>query len=425
MSITSVAITLIFILFVGGALISPIIGVLGYLLIYFTLNPYNWYSQLFYQITSRPSFFAIFFLILGCIIHYRKLSWNFTTKEICFYLFALVAWWVTYFHGIDIDDNTLKFLYKITKVFVFIFIFLRVVNTWDRFNYVIWSMIVSAVFLGYQGHVSGSTATGRLEGVGGSDFIEANVLAAFLALNILILGYKLFNSNLWKSSLYAIGSAIMANTIVLTKSRSVFLGILFAGIYALFNIPPKQTKKFLVFSVLGLSLAVLLVDASFLERMGTITDENIDIGTDQLFQPEVITRIDFWKSSIEIFKDHPWGIGVANFADLVPQYDPRNIGMDPHNTYVKCYSEIGIIGILLFCYIIIQTFFELRKVRKVAHNYANSDQIILMTISLSAGIVSYLLGVMVTHSILYSEMIWILFALATCLKNIVVNNTAV
>jgi len=422
MSLTSIIVITLFCSFFIGSIFNPLMGILGYLSIYLIFNYYSWYCQPFLQFASRPSFIAMLFLVLGCLIHYRKLNWHFTRKEIAIYLFLGTAWIVTHFFGVLIDHQTLKFLYKITKVFVFIFLFIRIVNTWEQYNYVIWMLICAAVFLAYQGHVvAGSMSSGRLESVGGIDFAEANVFCAFLALGVILLGYKLLNARLWKKIFYVIGLAIMVDAIILTRSRAVFLGLFFATPFVVFSIPQKYKKQLFVYIGLAIVMFFFLVDISFTDRMRTIDDEVLQgSNSSHLFGPsEKVGRIRFWKSSIDIFKDHPMGIGVSNFANIVPFYDPRNIGMDPHNTYVKCYTEIGIIGIILFLYIILKSFSELRQIRKMIIGNQYEEQITLASIALTAVFITYLFGVMVTHSILYSEMIWILFALITCLRNVV------
>ncbi|MCK4829028.1 O-antigen ligase family protein, partial [bacterium] len=159
-------------------------------------------------------------------------------------------------------------------------------------------------------------------------------------------------------------------------------------------------------------------DVYFLERMDTIGDEakQLESITNEN-QVERLSRIDFWKASVQIFKDHPLGIGVRNFQNIVPYYDPRNPGRDAHNTYVLCYTEIGIIGIILFMVIIIEAFFQLRRIRRMIKGTPYEQEISLFAISLTTSLLIYLLGGMTSHSYLYNEITWMLFALPICLEN--------
>ncbi len=361
-------------------------------------------------------------LILGCIIHCRKLNWSFSKKEVAFYFFAATAWVVTNYFGVLIDDGTTKFLTKIIKMFVFLFFFFRVVYTSKSVNIVIWTIILCGLFLAYQGHVSGDINSGRLESIGGNDFSEANQLGAFLMASIVFIGFKMFQSSLWKKVPIVLSIAIMFNAFILTQSRAVFLGVFFGQFVPVFKIPKVYRKQFALYYLLAFVMFFMLASSSFIERMGTV-DDSVGgwVEKDSLFIQERPDRLDFWIASIAIFKDHPMGVGVNNFANIVPDYDPRNPGMDPHNTYVLCYSEIGTIGILLFLYIILKTVFEIKNIHKLSQMVPFENTIHLTAISLSVIYITYGLGSMMTHSILYTEILWILLSLSTCLETALKN----
>lgn len=426
MSLTSlVAISAICSLYVGS-LFNPLMGVLGYLVTYLLVSPYSWWCHPLYQLVSRPSFTAMAFLCLGCLLHFQNLNWRFSKKEIAFYLFALTAWVVTHYFGVLIDEGTIKFLTKMMKMFVFLFLFFRVVDDWKSLNTVVWGIIACGVFLGYQGHVSGNLSTGRIESLGGSDFSEANSLGSFLMCCVVLLGFKLFQAPLWKKAIMAFGIALMLNIFIMSQSRAVLIGIVCMVPIVFIKMPKQYAKQLWVFAVLALIMFSLLVNDSFLTRMETVGDTVGGVGkTDPLFEKESVDRLDFWIASVSIFKDHPMGIGVNNFANIVPEYDPRNPGMDPHNTYVLCYSEIGIVGFILFMYIIITSFWELRRVKKAANLTGEELKYRLLCISIIGVYIINFLGSMMTHSILYTEILWIYFALATCLETAIRNEIKV
>ena len=118
-----------------------------------------------------------------------------------------------------------------------------------------------------------------------------------------------------------------------------------------------------------------------------------------------------------MFIDHPLGVGVKNFEKLVPHYDFRNKGLDAHNTYILCYSEIGIFGIVLFIVIIIEALFQLKRVSRMVRGTPYEQEITIEALSLNTAMIVYLFGQMVTHSILYREFFWILLAMPICLEN--------
>jgi len=383
-------------------------------------NPDIWWGATLVHYLPRPSFVAMLFLTVGTFIHRDKLNWTFSRREIELYLFLGTVWFVSLFFGIGIEDNNWTYLIKITKLFIFIFFFIRVVDSLNHYKLVIWTFILGAALLAYhaQGLSSGYFADGRLEAIGGIDFSESNGFACFQAMAMTFLGVQLLRDPLWKKLIYVLGIALMLDTIILTQSRAIFLGIMMAVPYVLFQSPPKYRRQVYVSVILGGILFFMLADVKFLGRMDTIQFENPQEEIiSREYQGETIDRIDFWKASISMFMDHPFGVGVKNFEKMVPYYDPRNPGKDAHNTYVLCYSEIGILGITLFLIIIGETFLQLRRIRLAVKNTQHENDITLHTLVITTVLIIYLLGYMMTHSNLYTEMLWILLAMPICLEN--------
>lgn len=416
----SLTVLLIYTVFAGlfiGALFRPILGVLGYLAVYILYNPDIWWGATFQKYLPRPSFIAVIFLITGSLLHAKKLNWTFSRREIELYLFLGAIWLSSLVFGVGMEDNNWKSLEKMTKLFIFIFFFIRVVNSLDHYKKVVWTFVLGAVFLAYQGHTlsSGHFAGGRLDSLGGIDFQEANGFAAFLAAAVTFAGIQMLRVSWWKKAFYIAGIALMLNAIVMTQSRAVFLGILMAVPYVFFRSPAERRKQIYACMALGMVLFFMLADVKFLGRMETIKEaakSGVKYGTE-----ETLSRWDFWKASLPMFKDHPFGVGIKNFEKMVSYYDPRNEGWDAHNTYVLCYSEIGILGITLFIFIIAGAWRQLTRIRKMAIDTLQGKEIDFHVFSLGVVLIIYLLGYMTTHSMLYAEIIWILLSMPICLEN--------
>ena len=385
-------------------------------------NPDIWWGATLVHYLPRPSFVAMLFLTVGTFIHRDKLNWTFSRREIELYLFLGTVWFVSLFFGIGIEDNNWTYLIKITKLFIFIFFFIRVVDSLNHYKLVIWTFILGAALLAYhaQGLSSGYFADGRLEAIGGIDFSESNGFACFQAMAMTFLGVQLLRDPLWKKLIYVLGIALMLDTIILTQSRAVFLGIMIAMPYVLFRSLPRYRKQIYLSVILAVILFFMLADVKFLGRMDTIQQQLGDSQGEMLsgdFQEETIDRIDFWKASILMFMDHPFGVGIKNFEKMVPYYDPRNPGKDAHNTYVLCYSEIGILGIALFLIIIGESFLQIRRIRLAVKDTPHENDINLHVFAIATVLIIYLSGYMMTHSNLYTEMLWILLAMPICLEN--------
>ena len=418
MALTTLFIYVVFLCLFVGALWRPILGILGYLAIYLLYNPNIWWGAGIAQQLTRPSFFAMILLAITCFLHRQRLEWKISRREVEIYLFLGIAWLTSLVFGLDMHEGSWMYLEKLTKTFIFLFLFIRVVHSISYFKILVWAFVLGAVFLGYQAHVVGQFSGGRLDNIGGIDFREANQFASFLAFSMTLIGFQMLSMPLWKKAFCAVAIAAMLNAIIMTQSRAVFIGIALATPFILFRTPKQFRKQIYVSIGLGVLLFVVLADVKFLDRMRTIQ------GNTELMQydstqagKEAISRLDFWKASVRIFADHPLGIGVKNFEKIVAHYDPRNPGMDAHNTYVLCYSELGILGILLFLIVILEALFQLRRVRQMVIDTPHEHEITLFSISLTTVFLIYFLGTMVTHSILYSEMLWILLAMPICLEN--------
>lgn len=417
MSLTFLLVFSVFIASFLGSLWRPLFGIAGYLAVYMLYNQNLWWVAGISQWIPRPSFLSVLFLITGCVLHSKKLNWRITSRELEFYLFLAVAWLASLVFGIGMTEVSWIYLEKLTKTFIFIFFLIRVVHSIHDFKFVIWVLILGGIFLSYQGHVIGQFQGSRLDNIGGIDFSEANSFASFLMLCISMLGFFLLRYSIWKKAIGTIAIALMVNTVIMCQSRAVFLGIVLALPFLVLLPHKKYRKQVCIYALLGGALFFVLSDVNFFNRMGfigKIAENNNFIA----IQPqEELNRLDFWKASVQIFKDHPMGIGVKNFELIVPKYAPRNQGLDAHNTYVLCYSELGIFGIGLFMLIIIEALFQLKRVRKIADNTLFGDELILTSTGLTLFYVIYLTGSMMTHSSLYIEFLWILLALPICLEN--------
>lgn len=420
MSITTLSLLLILLICFSRALTAPVFGVVGYLSVYTVYNPGIWFGQQLTSILFRPSLLAAAVFIIGCLVNANKLNWNFSRRELEMYLFVASAFMVSYFFGIGVEEDNWEYLEKLLKISVFLFFLFRSVHTFSHYKIVVWTLITGAFFIAIQAHLIGSYDSGRLNNVGGTDFGEANAFAAFMVVNILLLGFKLFKRNWWTKILMIVPIAVMLNAMLMTQSRAVFLGMVFCAVFVFFQSPKKIRKELWGYLLLAVVMFTMLAHDQFWERMETIdsqskllTQETLSWDSSQM----PLSRIDFWKSSIQIFKDHPMGIGVKNFQKIVPFYDYRNPGRDAHNTFVLCYSEIGVIGIILFFLIIFKALIQLRRIYRFESQNENRFEIHIAAFSLMAVLVMLLTGPMMTHSYLYSEFTWIILSLPICLEN--------
>lgn len=425
MSITVIFVIILFASLFLGSLFHPIWGIVGYVCIYSFFNPDLWWCKPIADILSRPSFVSMAFLGVGALLHNKKLKWRISAVEFAFYLFLASLWITSLFFGVGVDPEGERALVKMAKMFVFIFILLRVVHTLDTFKLFQWGLIFGGFFLAFQAHEIGQFYDGRLENIGGIDFTEANSLGLFMVCTAILLGFEIMRAPLWAKILLigAIGAII--DTLVLTRSRAGFLALVIPAPYVLVGIPKKFRKQIYIYVLMGGVAVLMLSDAQFLGRVGTIQDE-IDVQSNAPDETSEIplSRLDFWKASIPMFKDHLLGVGVTNFKRVVTRYDPRNRGMSAHSTYVTCYAETGIIGMALFLYIICSGFLLIRKSRQIAVNELKDEQLSIYGMAIATVMLAHLIGGATTHTYLYHEFTWMILSMPICYHNAVLGMLA-
>jgi putative inorganic carbon (hco3(-)) transporter len=415
-SLTAFIAYVVFALLLLAGFWRPVLGILGYLAIYFTYSPDAWWVAATSHMFPRPSLTAVIFLVLAALINCRRLNWSISRREVELYLFLGACWLSSAVFGVALEDENWEYLIKITKIFIFVFFFIRAVNSFINYKMVIWAFILSALFLSYQAHLV--KTGGRIDSIGGIDFSEANGFAAFLAITIVFAAFQFLDASWVMKILYVLGIALMCDTLILTQSRAVLIGIAAAVPYVLFRSPPKKLKQIFVYLILGVIMFINLMDANFIARMSTIAQTIQYARSSGMYsETQNIDRLEFWTASLPMFKDHPMGVGIKNFKNIVPQYDPRNPGMDAHNTYVTCYTEIGIIGIALFLIIILEAVLQMNRIRRLVRGKSHAAEISVFATSLGAALVVYLCGYMMTHSILYAEILWILLSMPICLEH--------
>jgi hypothetical protein len=157
-------------------------------------------------------------------------------------------------------------------------------------------------------------------------FDNPNDLARIIVVGVILclwaLGDRRFSAvrYLWLIPLGIFGYALSQ-----TYSRGGFLAML-AAILTLLAVRFGRTKSIL--------LAAIILPALFIAFAGRITDVDVSEGTGQ-------ERIRLWRDAFDSMKSAPvFGIGVGEFSDQE--------GLWVHNSFLQCYTEMGIIGGTIF-----------------------------------------------------------------------------
>ena len=418
MGIRTLLFIIVFAAVTVGGLIVPMAGVLGYVGHYIIGPERQWWSVPLQPYEIRYSLILAAITAIGMILHFHRLRIGrpFLLKHekiaLLFLLYivgSMVFGEKTVGLYTVVDHPTIKML----KLMAFAMMLSHVVTTQRRLEALLWTLVIGALLLGLQAYYTprSAYAAGRLETVGGTDFAESNVLAAFLAAMLPIVGIQFLRSG-WIGKVLCLGAgAFAANAIILTRSRGALMGLGAGALTALVFAPPRLRGK-IVIGMLGAGIGLYsLMDVGFTNRAASIVVEE---GENRDRSAE--SRLQIWKASVSMLREHPLGVGPGNFAQNIGRYEEQHAGRDAHNTFVRCYSELGLPGLLLFLMLIGSALSLLRQaqvnVKQGPTAEKNNAEYVPFALAIS---LITLLAAGLTVTLLYVEVLWWLLMVPVCL----------
>lgn len=414
----------LFLLCAVGALVLPYLGVYGYIADYCIGPVSQWWEAPFSRLGIRYSFTLAIATALGILFNRHKLRFGesfLQRQEILMLVFLGIVWLSTFTrmeiaHRYTIIDHpSIKF----TKIVVFALMMTHIITDKRKLDGLLWVFVIVSLILGLQAWDLPRRAFegGRLEGIGGADFAEANFFAAFMAAMLPIIGIQLLRSKWFGKVICTVSAAFCANAIVLCRSRGAFVGIIAGVVTACLFAPKRHRKKIAVSLVLGMMGGIYVTDPQFIERMGTITPN------EEKSYESSHGRIRIWRVGIDMAIDHPLGIGAGNWYRKIGWYKPEMAGVDTHNTYLKCVVELGWHGAVVFAIIVFTAFRSLSAVRRSSPHSDSRFDLDIISYGLTISLYTYL-ACCITITLIYSEFLWLLLSLPVCLKRVLENAVA-
>ena len=413
--------------YLGGVITAIFIdgayGIFLYVIEYF-LHPNIrwWYGDL---PDLRYSFIIAICTIGGFLIRIKKYSENhifdvpqskwLLALTILMGLVSFIAVWPEVHKGIYINY---------LKIMAFVFLLYKMIDTPQKFEKIIWAFLIGCFYIGWVAHSMGRTGYGRLEGIGPTDANDANALASVLICSIpILLFYLMKGRKYWHKIISVIFLAFIMDGLVLINSRGAFLGLISSTFYMSYFIFFKRIKdlkfkiKMITGMLFGIILFVYLTDATFWERMKTITG---DSSGKKEFVSSGGSRPFFWLKGLEMVNKYPLGVGSWGYHYLSPQFIPEellNRGMRaPHSTWIEVLVDYGYIGFILFLGFVISNFNLGRKVQKHLLKSKNY-YLYYQNVAIRAAFIAYLTDCIFLDR-LYSEVMYWFPAFMACFANI-------
>lgn len=204
---------------------------------------------------------------------------------------------------------------------------------------------------------------GGIERVTGSMTYSTYLTDLLLVAVSMSLAYLLFGRRSVPRLLAAgIASAVIFAALVMTGTRAAIISLLVVG------------------SLLGvlrgrawLLLCLLILAVLFIVVPNPVTDRLLNVG---LYDIYAYKRLDIWQQSLQVLATAPlFGVGPRNFAAVARRFSfPVDAAVGryahsaqiAHNEFLQVGAELGVIGLVLFSWIIVLFIGLLRELRGVA-----------------------------------------------------------
>jgi O-antigen ligase len=307
---------------------------------------------------------------------------------------------------------------KMPKVALFVLLMTHIMVRYQDFTKLWWLLIlVGGLYVGWDAFTATDTPSrfvhGRLDILGGADFNEANTGATHLAFVCVLAGCQFLKDKRWIAKGLCLATGVFGvNAIIMTQSRSALVGLGVGSIAAVSLAPRKYRSRL----CLGLAIAALgafsLTNDYFWQRASTIS-----VNTEEA---SAASRFDLWKAGLAMWMDYPMGVGAGSFYTVVGRYNPAYIGRDCHNTYIRCASELGVLGILCLMALIYNAFVTLRRVNRLAYGTRLEQDVTWDSYALQVGLLVFLVPGMFI-GLTYIEETWWILALPVCLERAVLH----
>lgn len=296
------------------------------------------------------------------------------------------------------------------KTFAFFLLIIMSVKDEKKLKIFIWEylllvgyMAVSSIIAYKTGNVLEAQGIIRARGIAS---IHPNSLAATICLSLPfhILLFRFEKNRILKLCTVCL-FPILVYAMILTGSRSGFLGLGAVIFITWFVLPHKGIR--MLFLLAAAFLLIAIMPQQYKQRYSTIVSTEYDASTEG--------RFDAWEKGIQMFLDRPFtgvGFGVFGAAHAEGYSEGRKNYLESHSLYIQLVAEMGIIGLIVFALYTISMLKSQKKYRKyITRVYRKKtwEWALLMSLTISIYIL-FLLGAF-GHNLMRSN--WYIYGAIT------------
>ena len=396
---------------------SPIFGLYVYLATFYLHPPSRWWGVGLPDM--RWSLLAAAVTLIAALrlpADRNRPAWLSTTPAKLILAFAIWVW-IQNAWALD-RTNHLELSILFTKFVVLYYLIYRLIDSQQRLVWFLLAHILGSLYLAWLAF--NARFTGRLEGVGGPGIDEANALGMLMATAAAIGATLMITYTDWRRWAAIAAMPLVLNAMVLTGSRSSFLGLISGGLALWYLKPPQVRKRFYFFALIGVMGAASLAHEQFLSRMETITAA---VDDSQQMDVSAESRIVLLKAQWQMAKGNPLGLGHRGTGVLAPFYldekyltgthnDPSQMSRTSHNTLMTVLVEQGVPGMIIFGSLLVWIFRRAMDIRRRTRVGDTNDLLLPASGVVAAIVVMQIAGLFVDY-LKVELLIWFVALLAS------------
>ena len=280
----------------------------------------------------------------------------------------------------------------------------------SRLFFVLFILTIALSVLAIFGLSVTENLNGRLSVLGGGPII----FARWLGLGIIYLVIFPLGNKWLKIPLILVFISLM----LATGSRGPLLSLVITFlVYFLMNFSKLFFKTILI---IGFSFVIIF---SFninkkLSELGNIDRIFMNFSSQGVKKKSTNARLVFNQRSFELIKEYPLGVGVGNWQKMINKQNPKHLIKHeyPHNIFLEIAAEYGLISVLFFILIIINTIYLGLKNIKLTNSIFSLYPLFFYLF------LFYLINSTVSGMIIDSRILFIVSGLILCSKEINYSN---
>lgn len=221
---------------------------------------------------------------------------------------------------------------------------------------------------------------------------DPNDFAQALVMVIPFLGLAYERRRVLRNLLLTATGMVLLYTIYLTHSRGAIVAL--GGVFV---VGLRSRLGWMKTAVLAITLAGAAAATNMAGGRAFSTQEESAGG-----------RLDLWGEGLNMLRTHPLlGVGYGGFLDATPDY------MTAHNSFVLCFSELGLVGYFIWLALILDSVLELNQLTRLTGDGPEA-QMARWGVAIRCSLVGFLTAALFL-SRTYSPSMYLLIGLATAL----------